>query len=279
MNNHQMYQPQKNRPVSLLVLVFACSPASTTLFAGDRGVETDNNQATLQLESLHTTAFESIATNESVLESSQTEPLTLISTPTTIANRTLSLPLNDWRVIQSVSMDVEAIGSDARLEVIVNGEIKASLFIPGHDPYYLVTIADAARSIELRHVSGGRIKVSSLVANVQRKAPVPHHGAFSSKAAQIGIEIIRNSNDFASLTSRYDFERHISPVKIRAGRVYAKATASGDADSELNQLMSELLTQMASSTNFIEQCMMKDQLFIIATKFLENQYKLDELLN
>lgn len=209
-----------------------------------------------------------------------TEKVTLISSVTSIPTHDqVSISLNDWRVIRSIDIDVEAIGSDARLEVIVNGITKASLFVPGYDPHYFVTIADGARSIELRHVSGGRIKVSRLVATLQKKSSSQRQGSFSSKAAESSIDIIANINEFSARVSSQDYRLYLSPVKIRAGRVYAKATASGDTNTSLNMLMTELLSQMEASAPFIDRCLTSDGLFDVATEYLKNQYELDELLD
>ncbi len=85
MDNFQFFQPKRKCPTSLRAMLFACSLASTTLFAEERRIESENNLASFQLKSLHTTAFESIATDEAGLELAQTERLTLISTSTTVS--------------------------------------------------------------------------------------------------------------------------------------------------------------------------------------------------
>jgi hypothetical protein len=209
------------------------------------------------------------------------EMVTLIGQQTSLPTTgVFSVPLNDWREVQALDIDVEAIGSDATLEVLVNGEVKASIYIPGHDPHYFVTVKEATRSVELRYVTGGRIVINRMVASLTptHSQPFPG-GSYSSKAAALTLKIIANCNDFASVASSSDYTAYISPVKIKAGRAYAKATASGDIDSQLQVLLQQLLTQMQSNATFIDSAMRNDASFQIAVDFLTLEDTLDEVMH
>ncbi|MEK6705273.1 MAG: hypothetical protein AABZ06_05750 [Bdellovibrionota bacterium] len=73
-----------------------------------------------------------------------------------------SVRLGGTTAIQKLFVQAEAYRSDATIEVIVNGEVKGTLYLPARDPSYVVTIADTAGSIEFRHVRGGRVQIRSV---------------------------------------------------------------------------------------------------------------------
>jgi hypothetical protein len=71
------------------------------------------------------------------------------------------------RYTRSITVEAEGIDStDAIVEVMVNGDVKQTLYVPRSrkDPTYTVTVADVADRVMFRHVSGGRVNIKDIKA-------------------------------------------------------------------------------------------------------------------
>ena len=61
--------------------------------------------------------------------------------------KTVRLPYSQY--IRKLIISAEGIRWDATFDVVVNGDIKGTIYVPGRDPSYFVTVEDYAQSIEL----------------------------------------------------------------------------------------------------------------------------------
>ncbi len=80
---------------------------------------------------------------------------------------TVTVRMDGARYTRSLVVDAEGIdNSDSIVEVIVNGAVKQTLYVPRarKDPSYIVTVADTTEAVVLRHVSGGRVNIKSIKA-------------------------------------------------------------------------------------------------------------------
>jgi hypothetical protein len=59
------------------------------------------------------------------------------------------LALRETQYIKKLIISAEGLRSDAMFDVVVNGDVKGTVYVPGRDPSYFVTIEDTADSIEL----------------------------------------------------------------------------------------------------------------------------------
>lgn len=63
-----------------------------------------------------------------------------------------------WRssdtYIKKIIISAEGVYRDATFDVVVNGDIKGTIYVPDRDPAYFVTIEDSASSIEFVSRSG-----------------------------------------------------------------------------------------------------------------------------
>jgi hypothetical protein len=64
------------------------------------------------------------------------------------AGTTQQVNLPTQQYIKKIIISAEGLRNDAMFDVVVNGDIKGTVFVPGRDPSYFVTIEDSARSIE-----------------------------------------------------------------------------------------------------------------------------------
>lgn len=81
-----------------------------------------------------------------------------ISGPFTLYSGTSQqVRLNGNKFIKKLIISAEGIRSDAMFDVVVNGDVKGTVYVPGRDPSYFVTIEDSADSIEFVSRNGTAI--------------------------------------------------------------------------------------------------------------------------
>ncbi len=78
-------------------------------------------------------------------------PITLYS------GTTQQVRLNGERYIKKLIISSEGIRNDAMFDVVVNGDVKGTIYVPGRDPSYFVTVEDYADSIEFVSRNGNAI--------------------------------------------------------------------------------------------------------------------------
>jgi hypothetical protein len=70
--------------------------------------------------------------------------------------------LNEQVYIKKLIISAEGLRNDAVFDVVVNGDVKGTVYVPARDPSYFVTIEDSSDSIEL--VSrGGSVNISRIL--------------------------------------------------------------------------------------------------------------------
>jgi hypothetical protein len=74
---------------------------------------------------------------------------------------TQQVRLNGGQYIKKLIISAEGLRADAMFDVVVNGDVKGTVYVPGRDPSYFVTIEDSADSIEL--VSRGGTAIISRI--------------------------------------------------------------------------------------------------------------------
>lgn len=73
---------------------------------------------------------------------------------TLYSGSTVQVPLIGGRYIKKLIISAEGVRHDAMFNVMVNGDVKGTIYVPGRDPSYIVTVEDYADSIELISTSG-----------------------------------------------------------------------------------------------------------------------------
>jgi phosphotransferase system HPr-like phosphotransfer protein len=104
--------------------------------------------------------------SENGYEAQETRTSDAISGPFTLqSGTTQQVRLNGTRYIKKLIISAEGIRSDAMFDVVVNGDVKGTVYVPGRDPSYFVTIEDSADSIEFVSRNGTAIISRILVIN------------------------------------------------------------------------------------------------------------------
>lgn len=198
---------------------------------------------------------------------------------------TSTVNLNGWRHVKRVVVDAVAYGSAAMVEVVANGEVKGTLHIPATDPAYVVTIAEATRAIEFRHLSGGRVSITRVEATLSKHTvhPNDHGGGLgpdgSTLAGSLSHDVIDLMDEFFPHAPVADWEQSLLPVKIKAGRAWAQANASGDLSGRLREHLVGLLVQMEMAEPYVEKAFHDQEQFDLCVRFLTLRNRLRDLMD
>ena len=184
-----------------------------------------------------------------------------------------TLPIDrEIHQVQRLVIEAEGIAQEAMFEVLVNGDVKGTIHVPGRDPRYIVTVAEATRSIELRHTSGAAVRIHRIVATVSRESlpdgrdpiDLPNLNFITDKSLQL-LSLYRRMWDQVSPQDREDY---LLPLRISAGRLYAMASGHGDISSKTRRALQATIWQIDISQDFWNRCFRNDQLFNITVEIL-----------
>ncbi len=214
------------------------------------------------------------------------ETLSLLYAPLTLdTGESRVLSIGSWRHVRKLYIQATGVARDAVFEVIVNGDVKGTVHVPGADPSYVVTVAETAGSILLRHVSGAQVRVVEILAVVSRDEVPPYdtgEGNISlpvaNQAAALAHEAIVLVKALQPHSSMDDFEAYLLPIKLSAGRAYAMAV-HGDLSDRTRLALVGLLAQIDFARPYIDQCLKQDETFDFAVRVLMLREKLTDLLH
>ncbi len=139
-------------------------------------------------------------------------------------------------------------------EVSVNGDVKGSLYLPGHDPRYVVTVADAAETIEfvgLENVMKIQ-KIEALVSEIDT-TPEPLPGEYHSQMGRYSARILKMVDHLSGYTDYYDFGVYLLPIRKHAARALAVAEAHGDASAGARSYYLALLSVLDNSQPYFDK--------------------------
>lgn len=204
----------------------------------------------------------------------------------TVANsETQSLSLGQARYIKNLVIQAEGIGSASTIEVMVNGQIKGTIYAPGSDPSYVVTVAETAGSIEFRHRAGGTMRVSSVVATVSEWRGRPSHGyghpiyGREDEVRELAERALVALEDLKSFTQPSDEALYLFPIKKQAGFVIVYTDARGSHSQKATLALEALQNQIDFSKSYLEGLLQTDEAFDAVVELLTVRESIEELLN
>lgn len=198
---------------------------------------------------------------------------------------TRSISIDGFRHIQKLHIEAWGVRNEAMFEILVNGEVKGTIFVPARDPEYVVTIAEATRSIQLRHKTGATVAIENIIAHQStQRARDPQNefstGAFVDRsfAAAISRDVINQIDRLSDQTKYTDAALYLIPIKVAAGRTWSMAQARGDSSQRVAQQLTILLGQMHFASPFVESLLRDSALFEDAVALLALQERLEAAL-
>ena len=199
-------------------------------------------------------------------------------------SQTKSLSLGQARYIRNLVISAEGVGDDSQIEVMVNGIVKGTIYAPGRDPSYIVTVTETASSIQFRHRSGGSMRLHDVLATVsnwqghqQPEGDSPSLEEDSMRSlAQRTLSVLENLQEFISPA---DEALYFSPIKRQAGIVLAYAGAKGEHSNKAMVATKALQYQIAFARNFIEDLMESEATFNDAVELINIQESIGDMLD
>lgn len=194
------------------------------------------------------------------------------------------ISLSHPRYIKNIIVQAEGIRNDSIIEVIVNGQIKGTIYAPGRDPSYVVTIGESARTIEFRHIEGGSMRILNVVGTVSEwyGSPRDPHGGFSgSKEEVAGLAslTLEQIEALKTLVSVDEESTYLFPIKKNAGLVYVMSTAHGNLSRKtIHQLMA-LQDQIDFAKPFLEKLMQREEAFDAVVNLLSIRERIQDMLD
>lgn len=198
--------------------------------------------------------------------------------------QTVNLRLDSWRHIKKLVIQAEGDRSGGSIEVMSNGEGKGTIYVPGSDPSYVVTIAETANSLQFRHLSGGTVyvrAVSSLQSSCSYGGPTPERPSLPTpgKASDLAQQVLSVIDNISRLVPSHEFYAYLLPIKKSAGRAYAMAVAHGDSSIRTRAELESLRAQIDYAKAYLDRLMGREPLFDLAVELLSLREQIDEILD
>ena len=202
--------------------------------------------------------------------------------------QTVSISVGGYRHISKLIIRGEGVWRDAMMEVLVNGDTKGTIYAPGSDPSYVVTIAEASSSIELRGLRG-TMNVRGIQAVVSTRNLGGGYGTYPdgsrdvyrpihNEAMAIASRAIELAQQMEHFCSYAELGRYVLPLKKTAGRAYSVASVRNPISMRVHEALAALRGQIAFARDFLNGSMERDATFDLAVEFLTLEEQISGLL-
>lgn len=193
---------------------------------------------------------------------------------------TKSIRLEEKVFLKNLVIQAEGIRRDSIVEVMVNGEVKGTIYAPGGDPSYVVTIAEETSSIEFRHREGASMRVLDILAYTVETISMPNTFDLQSPHGidQLARTIIKLVNVLAPFSTIEEYEEHLLPLKKKAGNVFVMSNAHGALSAKTRSALISMGRLILESSDYLDHLMEQDGLFEYAVEILIVKETIYELL-
>lgn len=200
--------------------------------------------------------------------------------------QTKSIKLDNVRYIKNLFIQAQGVYEDSQVEVFVNGELKGSIFAPGKDPSYYITVNESARSIEFRHRAGATMRIIDIKATVSARK-----GAVVSETENLQFkgsdkQIIKLAQEAQQLVDQLqdhcnavDYAMYFYPIKKSAGLVSVYASAYGNLSYQTLAQMRSLADQIKFAAPHLNLMATYNEGFDMVVRLLTVQATIDDLTN
>lgn len=219
--------------------------------------------------------------------------------------QTKSLRLDGWRQVKKIFVEAEATGSsDARFDVITNGDVKGTVHVPGYDPSYVITIGEKINSIEFRHLSGGAARIKSVkvvqelddfgqnryrryfdtgyyydASDYQRWGSDYSRWPVTGRASAMALRAMDLVDALEGFVNYNDYGKYFLPIKKNAGVAYSIARARGDISLKVRTALVNLKDSIGLAIPYVENHMFEvEYAFRLAVELDTLYEELDSVL-
>ena len=215
------------------------------------------------------------------------ETITLGNSFTVSTAQTKSIKLDNVRYIKNLFIQAEGTGfQDSQIEVFVNGSLKGSIYAPGKDPAYYITINESARSIEFRHRAGSAMRIIDIKATVsERKGEaVTENNSLQFKGSDKQIlQLAREAQQVVDALQDHcnavDYAMYLYPIKKAAGLTSVYAASYGNLSYQTLAQMRVLADQIKFAAPHLNLMATYNEGFDMVVRLLSVQATIDDLTN
>jgi hypothetical protein len=197
-----------------------------------------------------------------------------------------SLNLKSVVHIQKLLIQAESGGrGDALFDVIVNGDVKGTIHVPGHDPTYVVNVNQAASSIQFRMLQGHEATIRRVMAVVTQNpsraqfANGPIALADLNVITSIALRAIEITHQIENHATPLEMNGYVLPMRASAGRLYAVAAGRGPYSSHVYNAALDFLLRVDAAKPFIDGLMQRSAAFEVMVELLSLRAGLDDLID
>lgn len=217
----------------------------------------------------------------------------VISHSITVGNGTTkTVDLSHTTYIKNLIVSAQGTSrSGATMQVIVNGDVKGTIHVPGYDPSYFVTIKEKTDSIQFQSLSGTikifAIKVVGHGVRSRSNTPWKNGTRYSSGmygenagtlAQDIALTAIDLVNEFTKYSSYKELGDILLPIKKAAASVYAISYGAGDYSVRMRNSLLALSNELKMARSFINTNFERSALFDLALELLTLKERLDYII-
>ena len=199
--------------------------------------------------------------------------------------------------VHTLYIQAEGYYSDAYAQVMVNGRVKGTLYVPGRDPHYVVTVEEDTASIEIASIRGNlniravRAVMSESYNNGgngggwQNPGPGPQPGPqyplpnyVNSQMGQMSSRIIWIVNNLENYTNYRTYGEYLLPIRKAAAEALAMSEARGDSSMSARAYYEKLLLTLDTAAPYIDNAFEVDYAFNLAVELMSKREQIRRLL-
>jgi hypothetical protein len=193
---------------------------------------------------------------------------------------TESIDLGSKHFVRNIIVQAEGYGSASTVEVYVNGHVKGTIYAPGVDPTYLVTIEETASSIEFRHVAGGSMHIHDLKAYVRENISYSSHTYYSPNGVEaIGRKIVDLVDQITPYSTLSEERIYLLPLKKKAAQVIVMSSAHGELSSNTRTALEDMIKQFKFSRKYFDHLLEEDAMFDLTVDLMTIDQAIQDLID
>lgn len=197
--------------------------------------------------------------------------------------------------VHKLYVQAEGTYSDAYAQVLVNGVVKGTLYVPGRDPSYVVTVEDDTSSIQVQSLRG-TLRISNITAVVSEASggyypPMPSPGpnpgyghgrpfpdSAHSQMGAISSRVIWLVNNLEGYTNYQTYGTYLLPIRKAAAEALAIAEARGDTSMSARAYYEKLLQTMDDAAPYISNAFEVDYAMNLAIELMSKREYIRRIL-
>lgn len=196
-----------------------------------------------------------------------------------------SIALNGSYQIKNLVVQARPANRDGGIvDVLVNGEVKGTIYVPGTDPSYIVTVGEGASSIEFISRTTATIRIDRIIGTVSNSSGYPKNFdpvallMPKNEVTELSRLAIRTVDSLMNWTTADNNEKYLLPIKTSSGRLYAIASSRGELSAKTARAIHALITQFDLAQTFFDKSLTCNECFNDVIQLLAIRERFDKAI-